>query len=618
MQSSLAGAPSTILTSLKWLTPLLLCPLILWGCWSAPLAELDDPVFIAGNRALKASSPWSDVFSRDIDLLYMPLSYLSLRIDRVVYEPLLTPYFKDTAWATGIRTTNLLLHILAAVLVFWLARGLGFSRALAGFITTAFALHPTVCQAVCWPIERKTILAAVFGYAAIGVYIRGTSWRHCAGSAVLHGLALLSKPSAMGLLPVVLVWEILGRPKLDPEIPDGAETSTRSRWYVSALMLAPWLLAAGAAFVNQLEMVGPVKTPLIGGSYWTVMLTDIPVLQRYVVNYLWPAQLSAEYGLAPVLTISDPRFWICFSTFAGLVVGTFWLAGRLRWRMVAFGWLAFVGALGPALNFVGKNNLMEDCHGYLSTPFFWSIVALSGNGAAQRLRLSLPARFAPVTIALIACALSVASFSRGYLFRSTEALFEDASVTEPRSALARLIFAQMLRRKGDQEMLAGDTKAEMKTRFREMKELERGIAANLFDRSRLVTSAYTWLGRSYYEHGRPDDALKMFELAKHSPQGNDSEHAALIMRISGLIAFDGADFERALRLYDAAIKLMPNQTYIWIDRTRALLALADLKRKTGDSASADIALASARDALKAVPENDPVHKDLETLLGAAR
>ncbi len=588
---------------------LILSPLLLWGCLTAPFSELDDQLFINQNPALQPDAPWSDVFCRDLDPLYMPLNYLSLRIDRTFIAPLFTGIAGENAWPAAIRAVNLLFHVGVALLVWWLMCGLGLSPGVAAFVTIAFALHPTACHAVCWPIERKSMLAAGFGFAAIGVYMRGSTPKHIAGSALLHVLALLSKPSAFGLLPIVIVWEILGRPTLK-ETTGPRYSSPRE----ALLKLAPWVVAAAVALWNQVHVLSPVSLPPIGGSLFTVALSDLPVLQRYIINYVWPFRLAAEYGLAGVFSLADSRLWIAVAFLTFVVGGTLYFAGRERRRMVLFGWLWFVGALGPALNFVGKNNLMEDCHAYLSAPAFWMVLGLTLEGVAERLPKLNLGRFAVPSLAVLALALALGSASRSYLFASTEVLFTDAAEKEPAGALSHLILAQLLRRKGDRQFAAGDAAGERVTRDREMHELEAGIAGTNFERSRLVSSSYVWLARAYYEHGRADDAAKQLNNARTSPQGLDRALGSTVLRMKGLIAHDAGNDEQALKFFEGALALTPEQTFLWLDRARSLLALKLKFTQAGNTQGAANCDAGLKQALDAVPAGDPVRSDLYQLM----
>ena len=613
---------STQASSRIWLIALILTPLLIYGCWRAPFLDFDDRLFILDNPALKLDAPWSETFRRDIDYLYMPLTYLSLRIDHAISALFAGTMDAADAWAMEIRFGNVLIHAGAALMAWWLMRGLKASAPLAGFVAAAFALHPTVCHSVCWPIQRKTVLAAFFGYAALGVYVRGTSARHVAGAALLHALAVLSKASAFGLLPAIAVWELLGRPDLDASKPRLPLLSRGfADWRGAALRLSPWVLTLAAAYWNQITVVRSMSTsapPLVGGSYWTVALTDVPVLLRYVVNFIWPLHLSAEYGLPAVVSVFDTELWLCGLALGAFVALTFFLARPERRRMMVFAWLAFLALLFPALNFFGKYNLMADCHAYLSTPAFWLVVGLAAEGAAARMPglIPQPRRAAAAAVAVLSVALAAGSASRSTVFASAEAMYTDCAQKEPRCAVGRMILGNIMHAKAQRQFAAGDLNGEKISRRRELEELEACVNGYLFERCRM-TDVYLSLARAYYEYGRMDEASANLQLARNSWQGMDRNQGSLAMWLAGLINADKGDFIKAYRDFDGALALAPQNTFIWLDRTKALLALGEKFQKSGENESAKNSFEAAQAGLQSVPKSDPVYADLENMLKQA-
>src|SRR5262249_39759106 len=109
----------------------------------------------------------------------------------------------------GYHRTNVLLHVLNAMLVFW------FIALLSGSLTTAlvaalfFGIHPLHVESVAWISGRKDLVYTLFYLASCIVYLaglRGDRVRAPAylGALLLFLLSLLSKGMAV-TLPVVLV-----------------------------------------------------------------------------------------------------------------------------------------------------------------------------------------------------------------------------------------------------------------------------------------------------------------------------------------------------------------------------------------------------------------------------
>ena len=135
-----------------------------------------------------------------------PLTWLSLMADTSVFG-------QDPKY---LHRTNIALHVANALLLFailgWATRA--WTRSF--FTAELFAIHPLHVESVVWVAERKDVLSAFFGLAAIGVYVayaRRPSFLRYGLLCASFALSLLAKPMWV-TLPVLLllldVWP-LGR-----------------------------------------------------------------------------------------------------------------------------------------------------------------------------------------------------------------------------------------------------------------------------------------------------------------------------------------------------------------------------------------------------------------------
>jgi hypothetical protein len=103
---------------------------------------------------------------------------------------------------------SLLLHVLCTWLVYRLAFGWPAMRAGALWVAAFFAIHEGHQEAVMWFSAINELLQFVFGMAALLCWrvalARRGSWWHVVG-VLLFGLALISKESAVILLPLFLL-----------------------------------------------------------------------------------------------------------------------------------------------------------------------------------------------------------------------------------------------------------------------------------------------------------------------------------------------------------------------------------------------------------------------------
>ena len=178
-----------------------------------PFVNYDDDVYVTDNIQVQSGLSWDTVnwaFVTYDAANWHPLTWLSHALDCQLYD--LNP--------GGHHQTSMLLHVLNALLLFWvLQRATGFAGR-SFMVAALFAVHPINVESVVWIAERKTVLSMVFFLLALGAY------RWYAG-----------KPGA-GRYAVVAILFVLGS---DGQAPDH---------YVSLCPSAVGLLAAAANVVR--------------------------------------------------------------------------------------------------------------------------------------------------------------------------------------------------------------------------------------------------------------------------------------------------------------------------------------------------------------------------------
>lgn len=215
----------------------------------------------------------------DGDLFLRPGTVLSLMADRAVWG----------GREAGFHATNLLLHIVASLLVYSLARrifggaGLQAPDAAACLAACIFAVLPCHSETVCWISGRTDLLAAVLGIGATLLFMQGRI-----PAALLLWLAgVLCKESA-ATLPAA--WALIPAPR-----PGKGRGGLAGRL---ALLALP---AAYAAF-RMLESPGILAgagTSLLDGTGWS----PLENLFRFTVRAFLPPLPS---GLLPAMSGFPP------------------------------------------------------------------------------------------------------------------------------------------------------------------------------------------------------------------------------------------------------------------------------------------------------------------------
>jgi hypothetical protein len=73
--------------------------------------------------------------------------------------------------AGGYHLTNLILHILSALLLFWLFNRMTGAIWKSAFVASLFALHPLHVESVVWIAERRDVLSAFFWMLTLCLYV---------------------------------------------------------------------------------------------------------------------------------------------------------------------------------------------------------------------------------------------------------------------------------------------------------------------------------------------------------------------------------------------------------------------------------------------------------------
>ncbi|MEI6231673.1 MAG: hypothetical protein WCT04_01370 [Planctomycetota bacterium] len=437
---------------------LLLSMSLIWANLTKPFYSFDDEVHIR----VAVETPISSIlFKPESTITYLPVSLLSHRLDRYLFgpsEPLrpkalsvkqtlehdaigqLNPedtsrsaYFGEINWAPYLRAESCLFHVIAGFLLWAFLRRLNVGPGTALFIAAVWVAHPMACESVCWISERKNVQAAMFGFFALWAQTqRGTAWRWPLVT-VLYFLSTLSKPTGVGVFPIIVALEVL-----DPNAPVFAWRSVRD-WVRLALGLSgPFAVTVLIVWINmgihQIHFVAPP-----GGSLFTALLTDLEIFSRYMFNIVLPVNLSFFYGLDPIRSLGDARAWIFGAVLVGVCVGTVW-GTETKFRGVAvFGLIWFFGALGPTSNIAPIPYWMQDRYVYIASAGLLLSLTLCAQGIFARVKMEPAMRaYGPFALGFaFVLFIAVLSITRAPLFQDAQTLVEDAAIRQPKSGKAR-------------------------------------------------------------------------------------------------------------------------------------------------------------------------------------
>lgn len=380
------------------------------------LPTYDDHHHVTGNPFL--------AYPENAALLVSP-RYLSLELPDRARPALLATHFLDRA-LFGPRfglyhLTSALLHGLAAVLAFALARSLALSRGAAAVAAALFCLHPACVEAVASVSNREEPLAACFVVATLLVARRALAgsalW--LAPLALAFTLGLLSKEVAIAA-PLLLVVLAVCSPAYRP---------VGRRW-IGVLVALALPLAAFVWFQARLGVPslssGTGRPLAVFASIDLAAWAQVLPLEAYAA-----ARVLAGHPMSAVhdaSTLSSPLAIVTGALVcAVLVAAGVWSLRADRRLALALGW--FVATTAPVAAAPWMLNPVADRFLYL--PVLGA--ALGGVAfAAER----FPLGRALAVLAVLASLYAAQSAARIPLWHDDVRLFRDAVEHAPSSGRA--------------------------------------------------------------------------------------------------------------------------------------------------------------------------------------
>ncbi len=500
---------------------------------------------LVNHPSLEHAAKLFTIVHRD---LYQPVPLLSFSIDFAIIKTLgLQPVAEGPqAGAWVFHLTNVCLHALNTLLVFWAVRRLSGRLAVAGIAAGVFAVHPLASETIAWINGRMMLLSTCFTLATLITLDR---WRERPGwprgvLTILFGLlAHMSKVSiALPILALVYPLAQCRWPK----------RGWWAVWAALAVMTAGFTLFA---ISSSGQMFQEAEEEMPGPPPFYVVLA----LGQYFRQYLMPIGLSPWYPPPSDVNWSGPLFVTSVATVL-LVVALVVLSLR-RSRVGVLGLLWFMAAVAPTLPIVpARRSLAADRYVYLpNIGLHWIVATLVVAAFVYLLRRSPAGRrwSAPAVVLGIACAGVGAAFlgtlwkAHGY-YRDNLAVANRIIQCFPNYPTVYESAAWAYYRNG---------------------HYEEAIAIALEDLERhpekMACEVYQVVGMSQFRLGRYEEALASLRKAIQA----DPDYGKCYTRIAQIFA-DLGRYDEAIENYKHGIEIMPYYN-------PGLLNLAAVYRRVG-------------------------------------
>jgi len=240
---------------------------------------------------------------------------------------------------------NVLLHAANVLLLFWILQQATGAVGRSFIVAALLAVHPLNVETVAWVAQRKSPLSAFFSLltvAAYGWYAQRGGWKKYLAVVVTFALALMSKPMAVSLPLLLLLFDYWPLQRLEG-------LPFWRRWTKLTVEKLPLVVMSAASSVLTEKAQGT------GGS--VMGLTLLPISARienaaiscvaYIEKIFWPVRLATYYPLR----LSPPLGDAIASGVILIAISVMALYFH-RNRYFAVGWFFFLVSLIPVIGIV--------------------------------------------------------------------------------------------------------------------------------------------------------------------------------------------------------------------------------------------------------------------------
>ncbi len=478
----------------------------------------DDSRYIEENPAVMNGLTWGTVawaFTHPHFGFYMPLTTLSHALDVQLFG----------LWSGGHHLTSVLLHALAAALLY-LALVYMTGRPWECFLATVlFAVHPLRAESVAWVASRKDVVSGLFWMAAVWAYAwyaRKPDWHRYLVVVLTMLASLMGKPVAITLPCVFLLldWWPLGRLTAFRTLP--RLILEKSPLFGLSVLFAALTVWSEGAIGTQMDSHQPFfssNTALVATAY-----------ARYIEHFLWPFHLAVYY---PWSTMLMPKGAVCL--WATALMGLTLLALMLtRHRYLAMGWFWFLGVLTPVSGLLQISGItLSDRYAYVPSIGLAIIAAWGASELVTRLAPRAYRFILPLASVAAAVGVGAAGAWNTHFYHDSERLFTRALAVTQENDFAHIALGYVREKQG---------------RFDEaLKEYH--------DAVRIAPDYPLWngiLAGFLLKRGQPADAIPYFQTALRTEPENVEYNTKLA---SALLTV--GQYEAALTPLHTAIRTQP-------------------------------------------------------------
>jgi protein O-mannosyl-transferase len=422
-----------------------------------PFINFDDPEYVYEVPEINSGvSPhnlkWA--FTHWPSTNWFPLQNISHMIDFTLFG----------SNPGAFHVTNVVLHTIAAVLLFLVL--LFFTNAIwrSAFVAAVFAIHPLRVESVAWIIERKDVLSGAFFMLTLGAYFyytRKPSVARYVMMSIFLAAGLLSKAMLVTtpLILLLLDYWPLRRAQKSHVTRHMSQVSSCRDLIVEKIPL--FFIALIVAFLTS-RGIAPAHSAADQLPFFARVANALVSYLVYIWQTIWPANLGVFYPFPQ----SGLPIWQPILAAAILLAITIAVVGLRKSRPYLFvGWLWYLIMLAPVIGIV-QVNLQAHADRYTYLPQIgllimvtWAVADFLKTPNAQRRTSNVESK--PLnsalnverwTLSVFCCAIIIAlaltSRVQASYWRDSETLWSHTLAVTENNYFAHASLADLLMRRG--------------------------------------------------------------------------------------------------------------------------------------------------------------------------
>ena len=550
---------------------------VYWQVHRYDFINYDDPVYITENHQVQSgitTDGFRWAFTTKYFGLWNPLVWLSFMVDHQLYG----------LKAGGYHVTNLILHLLSTLLLFWLFHRMTGAVWRSAFVAAFFALHPLHVESVAWVSERKDVLSAFFWMLTLCFYVYYTEKPAIKRYLLIvfsFVLALLSKPMVITLPVIMILLDYWPLRRFESRKGNLFLWQVKEKLPLIVLSVTAVLITYYTPSTHKSYELLPLETRLANAPVAFVI---------YLVKTFWPHNMTIFYPFPSQIPVWKITVSLLFIILSSLII----ILKTRRLPYLFVGWFWFIIAIAPAIGIIQIGDFaMTDRYHYLpsigiSIMLAWGIPSFIRNKPAEK-KILLP------LAVLVLMILAVLTWKQCDYWKSSVELWKHAVNVTKNNFLAynNLAIALFAEGKNEQaiyyynkaitikpfEVVPYQNKAIVYA-----KTGQYNLAIDSYSEALRIKSdnsdAYYSRGALYHQLGRYQEAVEDFSSAIRLQPDNS---LAYFNRGNALITL--GRYQQAIDDFSKSISLKPdyvdaynNRAFVYLSQKRYQEAVGDYSR----------------------------------------